>query len=226
MFNFLRKSRTWKNHFDDGVAYGTASDFEKAEKSFRQAIRVAPEQPYPHYELAFTLSLLGRHQEALDEFNVTNRLSCGFFITQTEAYLTKQLVSGAITPEIFAQFRLMQRLADTSATASEQYLALCQQVVAAAPTCALGYFHLGKCLMKSDPAAAEEALQKCLRLGPDDTTAINAKFHLGILKRDSGQGEIARRIWSGIVESYPGNPHIKFAEMMSGGKSAETPPQK
>ena len=74
MFNFLRKSRTWKNHFDDGVAYGTASDFEKAEKSFRQAIRVAPEQPYPHYELAFTLSLLGRHQEALDELNETNHL--------------------------------------------------------------------------------------------------------------------------------------------------------
>jgi tetratricopeptide (TPR) repeat protein len=226
VFNFLRKSRTWKNHFDDGIAYGTASDFEKAEKSFRQAIRVAPEQPYPHYELAFTLSLLGRHQEALDEFNETNRLSCGFFLTQTEAYLSRQLLSRAITPEIFAQFRLIQRLADTNAADSEQNFALCQQVVAAAPTCALGYFHLGKCLMKSNPAAAEEALQKCLRLGPDDTTAINAKFHLGLLKRDSGQGEIARRIWSGIVESYPGNPHIKFAEMMSGGRPAETPPQK
>lgn len=225
MFNFLRKSRTWKNHFDDGVAYGTASDFEKAEKSFRQAIRVAPEQPYPHYELGFTLSLLGRHQEALDEFNETNRLSCGFFLVQTEAYLSKQLLTGSITSEAFAQFRLIQRLADTKLSTSEQTLALCQHVIALAPTCALGYFHLGKCLMKSNPAAAEEALQKCLRLGPDDTTAINAKFHIGILKNDVGQGEIARKIWSGIVESYPGNPHIKFAEMMSGGKPAEPPPK-
>jgi tetratricopeptide (TPR) repeat protein len=225
VFNFLRKSRTWKNHFDDGIAYGTASDFEKAEKSFRQAIRVAPEQPYPHYELAFTLSLLGRHQEALDEFNETNRLSCGFFLVQTEAYLCKQLISGAITPEIFAQFRLIQRLGDTNATGSEQYSALCQQVVALAPTCALGYLYLGKWQMKSNPIAAEEDLQKCLRLGPDDTTAIDAKFHIGILKNDVGQGEIARKIWSGIVESYPGNPHTKFAEMMSGGKPAQTPPQ-
>ncbi len=57
MFSFFRKSKTWKQHFDEGMAYGQASDFAKAEASFRGAIRLAPTEPYPHYELGYTLSL-------------------------------------------------------------------------------------------------------------------------------------------------------------------------
>jgi Flp pilus assembly protein TadD len=219
VFNFLRKSRTWKQYFEEGTAYGVASDFKRAEESFRQAIRLAPSEPYPHYELGYTLSLLGKHKEALEEFEATDRLARGFFLTQTEAYLSRQAVSGAIDSEVLGKLRWLQRLMDTNAK-GEETLAVSQQVVAMAPTCALGYFHLGKSLLGRDQAAAEQALHKCIRLGPDDTTAINAKFHLGILKRDAGEEEVARRIWSGIVEAYPGNPHTKFAEMMSAGKTA------
>jgi len=219
MFNFLRKSRTWKQFFDEGTAYGVASDFKKAEECFRQAIKIAPNEPYPHYELAHTLTLGGRYAEALEEFETTNRLSCGFFLVQTEAYLCKQLLSGAISEEVLSGFRFIQRLLDAKAQHGEQLFAVSQQIVEKAPTCALGYFYLGKCLLERDPAAAADALQKCVRLGPDDTTAINAKLHLGILKRDAGEPEIARRIWAGILETYPGNPHTKFAEMLSGKKS-------
>ena len=220
MFNFLRKSRTWKQYFEEGTAYGAASDFKKAEESFRNAVRLAPNEPYPHYELGYTLSLLGKHKEALAEFEATDRLSRGFFLTQTEAYLSRQIVSGAIDQVILVKLRWLQRITDTNAAKGEEPLAISQQVVALAPTCALGYFHLGKSLLGRDPVAAEQALHKCIRLGPDDTTAINAKFHLGILKRDAGQEDVARRIWAGIVEAYPGNPHTKIAEMMSAEKTA------
>jgi len=219
MFNFLRKSRTWKQFFDEGTAYGVASDFKKAEECYRQAVKLAPDEPGPHYELGNTLTLAGRYKEALEEFEITNRLSCGFFLAQTEAYLCKQFLSGAISEEVLAGFRFIRRLLDAKAQHGEQLFAASQQIVEKAPTCALGFYHLGKCLMERDPAAAADALQKCIRLGPDDTTAINAKFHLGILKRDAGEPEIARRIWAGILESYPGNPHTKFVATMSGKES-------
>jgi tetratricopeptide (TPR) repeat protein len=219
VFNFLRKSRTWKQYFEEGTAYGVASDFKKAEESFRHAVRLAPNEPYPHYELGYTLSLLGKHKEALEEFEATDRLARGFFQTQTEAYLSRQIISGGIDQEVLAKLRYLQRLTDTNAKGEETFV-VSQQVVALAPTCALGYFHLGKSLLGSDPVAAEQALHKCIRLGPDDTTAINAKFHLGILKRDGGQVDVARRIWAGIAEAYPGNPHTKMAEMLSAEKSA------
>lgn len=220
MFNLFRRSKSWRQLFEEGTAYGSASKFTEAEDCFRQAIRLAPNEPYPHHELGYTLSLGGRHKEALEEFETTDRLSRGFFLVQTEAYLSKQFLSGAIDKEVLSKLRVLQLLTDVSAGHGDEALAASKQIVAMAPKCALGYFYLGKTLLKEDPAGAEQALQQCIQLGPDDTTAINAKFHLGLLRRDQGKEEMARSIWSGIVADYPGNPHTKFARMMVGENSA------
>jgi lipopolysaccharide biosynthesis regulator YciM len=85
-----------------------------------------------------------------------------------------------------------------------------------APNCALGHFFLGKALIGTDEIEAERALQKSIELGADETTVINARFHLGILCRNRGEEEAARRIWAGIAADYAGNPHTRFAEMMAG----------
>lgn len=216
MFSFLRKPETWKQSFDKGVAYGQASDFAKAEAAFRDSIRLAPTEPYPHYELGYTLSLMGRYDEALEEFNRTDELARGFFLVQTEAYICEQFLSGVIDSEVLKSLRLLQRLTDSGASHSEQAITVSRRVIELAPKCALGYFHLGKALLQSDPLAAERALQHCIKIHPDDTTAINAKFHLGVLRQQAGQEAEAERIWREIVADYPGNPHVKFAEMSAG----------
>src|SRR5215470_20429914 len=100
VFNFFRKSKSWKELFEKGMTFGAANDFKKAEDCFRQATRLAPNEPYPHYELGYTLSLLGRHKEALQEFETTDRLARGFFLVQTEAYLSSQFLSGEINADI------------------------------------------------------------------------------------------------------------------------------
>jgi len=218
VFNFFRKSKSWKELFEEGMSYGRASNFKKAEGCFRQAIRVAPKEPYPHYELGYTLSLAGRHKEALEEFEATDRLARGFFLVQTEAYLSRQFVGGAIGEDVLGMLRALQRLTDTRAGAGDEAVALSKQVVATAPKCALGHFYLGKALLPSDPMMAEAALQECIELHPDETTAIDAKFHLGLLCRQRGEEQAAFRIWSGIAADYAGNPHTRFAEMMAGDK--------
>ena len=214
MFNFFRKS--WKELFEQGMAFGSASNFVKAEDCFRKAIRVAPNEPYPHYELGYTLSLLGRHKEALEEFETTDRLARGFFLVQTEAYLSRQFLEGAINEDVLGKLRNLQRLTDTRACASEETVAVSKQVISLAPNCALGHFFLGKALIGADQIEAERALQKSIELGADETTVINARFHLGILRRNRGEEEAARRIWAGIAADYAGNPHTRFAEMMAG----------
>lgn len=220
MFDFFRKSKSWRELFEKGMAFGGASDFKKAEDCFRQAIRLAPNEPYPHYELGYTLSLLGRHKEALQEFETTDRLARGFFLVQTEAYLSKQLLLGEIDEHVLENLRRLQRLTDTRAGAGDEAVAVSREVISSAPQCALGHFYLGKALIGIDDYAAERALQKCIDLGPDDTTAINAKFHLGLLCRKRGEEQAALRIWSGIMAEYAGNPHTKFTEMMAGEKPA------
>jgi Flp pilus assembly protein TadD len=218
VFNFFRKS--WKELFEQGMTYGGASNFAKAEDCFRKAIRVAPNEPYPHYELGYTLSLLGRHKEALEEFGATDRLARGFFLVQTEAFLSRQFLEGAINESMLQKLRALQRLTDSRAGAGEEAVAVSKQVISLAPNCALGHFFLGKALIGTDDVVAERALQKSIELGADETTVINAKFHLGILCRNRGEEEAARRIWSGIAADYAGNPHTRFAEMMAGDRPA------
>jgi tetratricopeptide (TPR) repeat protein len=220
VFGIFRKLKTWREHFDEGRIYGQGCNFAKAEASFREAVHLAPTEPYPHYELGYTLSLQGQHKKALEEFRRTDNLSCGFLQVQTEAYICEQYLFGAINIEVLVLLRCLQRLMDHSAAQSEEALAASRRCIELAPQFALGHFYLGKALLGREPNAAEQALRCCIELGPDDTTAIDSKFHLGLLRQHVGEETDARRIWSGIVADYPGNPHTKIAELMSGQGSA------
>lgn len=209
-------SATWRAAFDRGMACGGASDFARAEACFREAVSLAPEEPYPHYELGYTLFLLGRYAEALDEFRRTDALSRGFFLVQTEAYLCERVISGSVGPAALSVLRHLQHLTDSGAAQGEEAVAAAEHAVALAPDCALAHFYLGKALLGPSRAAAEQSLRRCLELGPDDTTAIDARFHLGVLRQEAGEEDEARRVWREIVADYPGNPHTRFAELMAG----------
>jgi tetratricopeptide (TPR) repeat protein len=77
-------NKSWKHHFEQGMAYGRSSDLHRAIESFQLAISIAPDEPYPHYELGYTLFLQGHYQKALDEYNIANRLVPGFFLVQRD----------------------------------------------------------------------------------------------------------------------------------------------
>lgn len=196
--------------------FGGASKLSKAEASFREAVRLAPEEPYPHYQLGFTLALLGRYEEALEEFRRTKQLRRGFFLVETEIFLYEQLLAGSIDSSVLDMLRSLQWLSEDVQGQSDEAVALSRKVIGAAPECALGHFYLGKALFEREPQAAEEALRRCVELDPDDTTAINAKWHIGALRRQAGEEDEARRMWREIVDDYRGHPQITFAEVSAG----------
>jgi Flp pilus assembly protein TadD len=216
---FRRKPKTWEDHFEEGMASGAASDFSRAEASFREAVRLAPEEPYPHYELGYTLTYLGRYEEALEEFRRTDQLYRSFFLVETEIFLCEQLLSGSIDPSVSEILRSLVHLTDRGDTESEEAVVLSRKVIEVAPECPLGHFHLGKALFRREPQAAEEALRRCVELHPDDSTAIDAKWHIGALRRKAGQEDEARRIWREIAADYRGHPLAVFArnEVGDGG---------
>jgi tetratricopeptide (TPR) repeat protein len=217
----FRKPQTWQEHFEEGMASGAASDFSRAEVSFREAVRLAPDEPYPRYELGYTLTLLGRHEEALEEFRRTEQLSRGFFLVETEIFLCEQLLSGSIGVDVLEMLRWLQRLTDDGEWQSEEAVVWSRKVIELAPECALGHFYLGKAMFEREPQAAEEALLRCLELQPDDTTAINAKWHVGALRQQARQEDEARRIWHEIASDYRGHPNVVFAEGSAGQDSSE-----
>jgi len=201
-------STAWKEPFERGMAAGAAGDLAGALPHFREAVRLAPSEPYPHYELGYTLFLLGEFDAALLELRRTNELVEGFFVVQTEIYVCEAVLSGLIDLESLTIFRTLQRLTDAGRAQSPDAVASSRALVERAPAFAVGHHCLGKALLRTDPKASEESLQQCVALGPDDTTAIDALAHIGVHRRNAGDAEAAHAIWSDTVQKYGTNPHV------------------
>jgi Flp pilus assembly protein TadD len=157
---------------------GAAADFAGAEASFHEAVRLAPDEPYPHYELGYTLSLVGRYE-----------LAGPFLLVETEIWVCEQVLNRSLDADVIGTLRELQWMVDAGGEQSEEAVALSKKVIDGAPDCALGHFHYGKAIIERDQAAAEQALRRCIELNPDDTTAINAKSHVAILCRQTGRDE-------------------------------------
>jgi len=209
-----RRNRDWKTHFQQGMAAGRDGRLQAAAAHFRKAIKTAPDEPYPHYELGYTLMLLGQHAAALPELKRTNELSPGFFLVQTEILMCEAVLSGAIDDHALALLRQLQRLGDTGRSQSADAATLCRQVIEAAPDFALGHYFLGKALFNADKDRSEAALRRCVELGPDDTTAIDALTHIGLHRDTAGDSETACGIWRDVLARYPGNPHAQLTELV------------
>ncbi len=203
----------WSYPFAEGMQRGAASDFSGAEAAFREAARLAPDEPHPHYELGYTLALVGRYEEALEEFRRTQELQRAFFIVETEIWMCERVVNGSIDARIMQMLREVQWIVDAGGAQSDEAVALSSKVVEEAPDCALGHFHYGKAMFERDPAAAEEALRRCIKLQPDDTTAINARGHLAILCQQDGRDDEARSIREGVHAEYPEHPQTVFVTL-------------
>jgi tetratricopeptide (TPR) repeat protein len=212
----ILQRKTWKEHFDAGMRYRAASDLARAESSFRKAVRLAPDEPDPHYGLGLTL-FAGRYGEALSELRRTNELARGFSLVQQELSLCEQVISGHLSQRGLQRLREFQSLANSGDTSSAQARRLARQAIEAAPQCAIAHFYLGQTLLLGDDAGAETALRRCLELDPDDTTAIEAKIYLGALRERAGKTDEALCLWRGVLADYPGNPHMQIWRDLSRG---------
>lgn len=207
-------SQDWQQPFNEGRAHGSAGRYAEAEDSLRRAVVLAPDEPYPHYELGFTLSLVGRHHEALEEFALTESLAHGFLSVQIEIYICEQELAGRMDTDTYGWIRDLQTLTDTGAISSPQATSIARMVNRRAPDLALGYFYLGKSLIGRSPHDARLALERCVELRPDESTEIDAKGHLGLLLRSAGDEVEARRIWKEILRDHPGHVHTAIVEML------------
>ena len=114
----------WTYPFEEGTRRGAASDFSGAETAFREAARLAPDEPYPHYELGYTLELAGRYEEALAEFRRTYELAGVFFLVETEIWLCEQVLDGSLDVAVVGMLREMQCMVDAGDAHSDDAVAL------------------------------------------------------------------------------------------------------
>ncbi len=206
----------WKESFERGMKAGGEGDIAASEAAFREAVALAPDEAYPHYELGYTLCLAGRYADALPELRRTEELQRGFFLVETEILMCEHMVSGAIDAQTYGAIRQLMWQTDRGEGTTLQTEQLSRAVIGRAPACPLGYFFLGKAVLQRLPDQAKSALEKCVELGADDTTAINARFHLAVLRHQAGAVDEARAMWKQLGEDFAGHPHAQLARMQGG----------
>ena len=160
---------------------GGRGDLVAAERAFRDAIVLAPDEPYPHYELGYTLALAGKFSEALVELKRTSEIAPSFYLVDVEIYLCELVLARALDRDTLIAFRkLLARFerGDGTTLETEQ---LCRVVVASRPELALGHYLLAKCVIERLPEEATREFELCLTLAPDPTTASDARHHLGMV---------------------------------------------
>ena len=177
----------WKNYFDLGMNYGGQGKLRKAARCFLKAIDIAPTEPYPHYELGYTLTLLGNFRGALREFLRTDDMSPAFLQVQTEIFICNGLLAGKLCSEIIPAVRTIQHCIDIGQFEGREATEIALSLIKIAPNCPLSYFYLSIALADSEPAMQESALRRCLALNPDDTTAIYACARLICLLRNDNR---------------------------------------
>jgi len=222
MLGFSKNDKKWKKQFDKGRKAGSRGDLESAASHFTRASKIAPDEPYPHYELGYTLSKLGQYTEALGEFEQTEKLARGFFIVQTEILIHQAMLKKSIDEHLVGKLREIQKIADTQGAQNPQIITLADEVIDEAPEFPLGHYYLGQALFPGERERSENAFKKCMDLSPDETTSIYALNFIALFRELAGDIETARKIWIDLLARYDGNPHtemIKMTLMQRGGTS-------
>ncbi len=198
----------YQNYVSLGRAYELAIPFDKeggydrAKKSYEEAIKLYPENPYLYILLARLESSAGTKE--------------GVRMQLTEALKKKQNFADALY--------LMSQL-EASESKVDEALAYALDAVKNAPGDPLVYIQAGLLYYgKKDYQNAVNSLQTALEKDPNNANAV---YFLALSLRDGGRTDIAKQIGQELLKRNPGNADLEaFLQSIDKlDQEAKTPPQ-
>lgn len=78
---------------------GKSGDYEAALAKLEEAAAIAPEWPYPHYDMAYTYLLMGQPEQALEKYRAVDSLMPGGFLTTKTAIWTLEREARGMLPQ-------------------------------------------------------------------------------------------------------------------------------
>ncbi len=180
----------YQNYVSLGRAYELAIPFEKeegydrAKKSYEEAIKLYPENPYLYVMLARLEASAGTKE--------------GVRLQLTEALKKKQNFADALY--------LMSQL-EASESKGDEALAYAVEAVKNAPNDPLVYIQAGLLYYgKKDYQNAVTSLQTALQKDPNNA---NVAYFLALSLRDGGRPDIAKQIGQELLKRNPGNADLE-----------------
>jgi len=170
---------------EQGRLFGGQGDYAKAVAAFEQASRLAPQWPYPVYDLAYTRLLEGKLEEALAGYSQVDKLEPrGFFTTKTAIWTLERERSGQ-----FGLGTYLAYLSIESAQPESKKVEIARKLVEKFPDFAPGWKELGLAAENSDEAL--RCFERGLSANPDAETYGMLQINKAIRLSNAGKRDEA-----------------------------------
>jgi tetratricopeptide (TPR) repeat protein len=184
---------------EQGGRLGHANKTDEAIALFREAAKVDPYDPDPHYKLGLALLSLQRHVEAVEAYETTERLAPGWFNVRADLWTARELVMGRVTHE---QFMLLWFLEDGQASPADK-LKLADKLQAEAMSLPPVYLHRGIALRSLGNAAeAISAFRRGLELSPEPDLKSRLLMHLHMVLPKGEERSAVLREGAAIADGH------------------------
>jgi tetratricopeptide (TPR) repeat protein len=169
-----------ENAHQDARAAGTAGDSARAVELFKRAHELAPEWPYPPYDLAFTYLLDGQLEQAETWYALVDKLAPrGFFTAKTSLDIIRRERRGDLPAGFAKQFALIEWQPD------DRRIVMYRQITQQFPNFAPAWKELA--FLLDDDREELTVVDHGLAANPDDETygmlILNKALLLGRLGR-------------------------------------------
>lgn len=179
---------------------GQAGDYEGTLAKLKEAAELAPEWPYPPYDMAFTYLLMGQPETALQHYKAVDSMMPEGFLTTKVAIWSLELESRGMLPEGFYRSYLMLEWAP-----EEQRRQALSDIVQNYPNYAPAWLDAAGLI--NDPAKRLLALNQGLAAGPDPETRGMLLINKAIAYDQGGERQQAVK----LLETLLAEPDITFA---------------
>lgn len=181
-----------KRLHEEGRELGAKQNYMVAAAMFEKASSLAPDWPYPKYDLAYMRLMLGDAKNALVLYKEVDRMSPkGFFTAKTAIWTLEREASGAFPEHTYWAYVLGEALG------MPQRRELMEKMINKVPTFAPAWKELFY-LSENDPNR-DAYLAKALSLNPDADTYGICKINFA--SRIAGKGDIesAKKILTELI---------------------------
>lgn len=183
---------------------GAAGDYDGAIKLLQQAQAIAPDWPYPTYDMAYTYLLMKDFDNARKYYEQTVRLAPrGFFTAITALDTLNREAEGELPAGTYAAYLSVEWITDP-----EQKRALVTAMTERLPGFAPAWKDYA--LLCDDPAERIDALEKGLASKPDQETKGILQLNLALALDQQGRTRDAVTILEGMIQD-PATTHSNLA---------------
>jgi tetratricopeptide (TPR) repeat protein len=174
-------------------AKGEAGDYESALALLRQAAKVAPDWPYPYYDMAFTYLLQGDQTNAFSFYKETDRREPkGFFTTKTALWTLEREEKGIFPRGTYLAYVSLEW------SEPKKRATIIGQMITNLPAFAPAWKE--QALLVADKERRSELFDKALSLEPDPETYGICMLNKAAILENEGKTAQARQMVEKLIQ--------------------------